>query len=125
MRGAGVPWIHELLLSAMKLFHKNLSLSSSSTPHNVESSRVSGEQETAQSASECPRKRSLTWGVFLAKVQETHAWRNARLRSVCTLGEAVKKVGIPCPLQASYCCRLWHARVEDANMYVHFEPFES
>ena len=91
MRGTGESWIHELLLSAIELFHKKRSLLSSSTTHNVESSRASGEQETAQSAvSECPTKRSLNWGVFSAKVQETNAWRNARLRFVCTLGEAVK-----------------------------------
>ena len=76
MRGAGIPWIHELLLSAMELFHKKHSLPSSSSPHNVGSSRASGLLKTAQSASECPR--NLNCGVFSAKVQETHAWRNAR-----------------------------------------------
>ena len=90
MSGAGIPCIHELLFSAMELFHKEHSLPSSSTPHNVGSPRASGEQKTAQSASECPRKWNISCSVFSAKVQETHAWRNVRIRFVCTFREAVK-----------------------------------
>ena len=90
MRGAGIPCIHELLLSAMELFHKKHSFPSSLTPHNVGSPRASGEKKTAQSASECPRKWNLNWSVFSAKEQQTHARRNVRHRFVCTFGEAVK-----------------------------------
>ena len=83
-------WIHEFLLSAMELFHKKHSLPLSSMLHNVGSSRASGEQNSEQSASECPRKWNLSCGVFSAKVQETQAWRKVSLRFVPTFGEAVK-----------------------------------
>ena len=98
MRGAaGMPWIHELLLSAIELFHKKHSLPSSSTPHNVGSSRASGEQNSEHSASECPRKWNLTYGVISAKVQEMHAWR--KLGSVShDFLEKPLNVGVPCPL---------------------------
>ena len=52
--------------------------------------RASGEQNPEQSASECPRKRNLSRGVFSGKVEAKHAWRKVRLRFVCTFGEAVK-----------------------------------
>ena len=73
MRATGIPWIHELLLSAMELFHQKRSLPSSSTPHNVGSSRASGEQNSEQAASEYPRKWDLSCVVFFVKVQETQA----------------------------------------------------
>ena len=73
MPGTGMPQIYELLLSAMKQFHKKHSLPSSSTPHNVGSSRASGEQNSEQAASEYPRKWDLSCVVFFVKVQETQA----------------------------------------------------
>ena len=93
MRGAGIPCIHELLLSVMELFHKKHSVPSSSTPHNVGSFRASAEQKTAQSAFECPRKWKLNFGVFFVKVQETHASRNVTHRFVCTFRDSVKYYG--------------------------------
>ena len=93
MRGTDLPWIHELLLSAMELFHKKHSLPSSSRPHNAGSFRASGEQNSAQSASECARKWNLSCGAVTAKVQEAHAWRTVRLLFVSTFGEVNKHVG--------------------------------
>ena len=89
MRGTDLPWIHELLLSAMELFHKKHSLPSSSTPHDVGSYRASGEQNSAQSVSECARKWNLSCGAVTAKVQEAHAWPTFRVRFVSTFGEAI------------------------------------
>ena len=82
--------MHEFLVPAMDLLHKKHSLPSSSTPRNVGSSRASGEKETAQPASECPRDLNLKCCVSSAKVQETHAWRNLSRRFVCFFGDAVK-----------------------------------
>ena len=90
MRGTGIPWIYELLLSAMELFHKKHSLPSSSTSHNVGSSRASGEQNSAQSPSECAGKWNLSCGAVTAKVKEAHAWHTIKVRFVSTFGEAIQ-----------------------------------
>ena len=76
MRGTDLPWIHELLLSAMELFHKNDSSPSSSTSHNVRSPRASGDQNSAQCASECARKCNLIYVAIHAR------WERQRVVSV-------------------------------------------